>query len=999
MLEVLCQPVLYSFVDVQKSDITVLCSDRPILNNQCAHNCMHMITIDGTDSMAVDALVAQLLRDPKLASGLELLPDATAQFVVEHLKQEADRYWGINANHSVELAEAIIQIGQARHDVSQTALGIMARGDALKLLGRTAEAWQALEEAGNLFLSADNDVGWARTRIGRLLICVDLNHVSQALADAERAQAIFSQHGEQEKHLRLELNIAIVYDLLGEHAQALALYQAALIHAYALGAAGAAYLGALYTNIGLTYEALGDFQRSALHHEKARAFFIERNQPSAIAITESNLAHIAMTQGRYRHALKLLHHAHGLRITERLFRDAARISCDIIECYLLLNRYIDARDLAYKLIDIHRAFHSTYLEAMSLLHLATAEAEAGNLEAAQVALDAAEPIFTALGATSWVTTTHLRRGRIALEQGHINDALRAARSTAAHYAATGQDVNYAAAMLLQGQASFAAGDLQTAENAALVALRIAQRCNVPPLRYASHLLLGRTAEAHGALSTAIRRYQAAAATVDRVQRSLTITLRPGFLEDKGEALRALLMLYLRGGHVAAAWEALERAKGQVLLGYLANREQLRWANDEDDSRTLVEELNQLRAEHQSFYHIAHAEPSVATDGPRAMSPAQALSEVNSRERRMRAITEQLYLRGGEEGYQRHRQMPSLLDIQQHLDGTLLIEFYHDGIDFWAWTLDRDRLNLHCLPAPSEMITSLLAQLEINLAAALQLGPNGPAVRALSRSARRIAQRLYQLLLEPFAALLPGHRRLTIVPYGPLHYLPFHLLHTGASYLIELYEIVILPAAALLSQPSPQCTGGALVLAHSREGCLPQTLLEGQSVQRLFGGEIRSEGAADRSALQVPPRQILHIAAHGEHRLDNPDLSYIELADGQLYTDDLLQQDMRYELVTLSACETGRAKVALSDELIGLGRGFLYAGAGALIVSLWRIVDARVVVFMEQLYSALYQGASKAAALQAVQRSLLAAEPDLHPAFWGAFQLIGDAGPLSGTGST
>ncbi len=113
-----------------------------------------------------------------------------------------------------------------------------------------------------------------------------------------------------------------------------------------------------------------------------------------------------------------------------------------------------------------------------------------------------------------------------------------------------------------------------------------------------------------------------------------------------------------------------------------------------------------------------------------------------------------------------------------------------------------------------------------------------------------------------------------------------------------------------------------------------------------------------------------------------------------YTDDLLQQDLSYELVTLSGCETGRANVAAGDELIGLGRGFLYAGAGALVASLWQVVDTSAVVLMEHMYRELLFGASKAAALRNAQCAVLAADPHCHPAFWGAFQLVGDAGPLS-----
>ena len=242
--------------------------------------------------------------------------------------------------------------------------------------------------------------------------------------------------------------------------------------------------------------------------------------------------------------------------------------------------------------------------------------------------------------------------------------------------------------------------------------------------------------------------------------------------------------------------------------------------------------------------------------------------------------------------------------------------------------------------------------------------------------------------------MAGRGRLVIVPYGALHYLPFHLLHSGAAYLVEQVELVVLPAASLATRCSPRRPGGALALAHSWGGRLPQTLAEARAVQRRFGGDLRAEWAASREALQSPPGQILHIAAHGEHRLDQPDLSYIQLADGQLYADDLLQQDLSYELVTLSACETGRANVAAGDELIGLGRRVLYAGAGALVVSLWRVADDSTVALMEQLYRALRDGASKAAALRQAQCAAIQGARSLHPAFWGAFQLIGDPGPLS-----
>ncbi|HEY3229260.1 MAG TPA: CHAT domain-containing tetratricopeptide repeat protein [Roseiflexaceae bacterium] len=946
--------------------------------------------------MDLGTLVGQLLNNPaSLQSIIAPLPDKELEAVVDRLKQEADRHWWINANRSLEIADIIIRIGQLRGNLCHTALGTMARGDALKLLGRTEEAWQTLDQAGALFQECGDEVGWARTRIGRLLICVDLNRVAEALADAERARDIFTCHVVHEKRLVLDLNTAIVYKMLGDQEQALRLYRSALTTAEALGEVGQRWIGPLFTNIGNVYYLLGDFRQAWAYHERAHALFAERNETSAFATAELNLARVAMAQGHYPRALNLLHRAHDLMVAEKMPLEAAHVKRHMVECYLLLNRYAEARDLAQQVSAEFRAFGAAYEEAITLLHLASAEAELSDFDGALASLDAAEPIFAALGAAAWVATTQLRRGRIALRRGDIATAQHEAIAAAACFESGGQQVDYAAASLLHGQALLAANEPAAAAQTAATALCIARRGNVPALRYAAHLLLGRVAESQGHLIHAARRYAAAAATVERVQRRLTITLRPGFLEDKGEALQALLAIQLRSSSAARAFETLERAKSQVLLNYLANREQLRWAQEDPRSRALIEELNQLREEHQWFYGLAHEHEASEEGRLGALDPRQALSEVTARERRMRAITEQLYLRGAESDAAGQVSAPSLEEIQRSLDqDTLLIEFYNDGAHLWAFTLDTHTLEVHRLPATAGDLDRLLIQLQANLAFGLKAGPAGPVARNLTIVAQRILQRLYTALLGPLVHRIGGRRRLAIVPYGALHYLPFHLLHNGSEYLIEQCEVVVLPAAGLATRRGPTRPRGALALAHSWNGHLPQTLAEAQIVGRLFGGNICRDQAAGRAALRARPTQILHIAAHGEYRLDQPELSYIQLADGQLYADDLMQQDLSYELVTLSACETGRANVAGGDELIGLGRGVLYAGAGALITSLWRVADDSAVALMEHMYNGLCAGASKAAALRDAQCAILHQGEQPHPAFWGAFQLIGDAGPLS-----
>jgi CHAT domain-containing protein len=141
--------------------------------------------------------------------------------------------------------------------------------------------------------------------------------------------------------------------------------------------------------------------------------------------------------------------------------------------------------------------------------------------------------------------------------------------------------------------------------------------------------------------------------------------------------------------------------------------------------------------------------------------------------------------------------------------------------------------------------------------------------------------------------------------------------------------------------------------------------------------------------EAPRRDIVHLAAHGEARLDNPLFAHINLADGQLSMVDVFNLRLDGALVTLSACETGRSAVRGGDELVGLSRGFLFAGAATLVQSLWRVDDSATARLMQQFYSGLTHGLAPGAALGDAQHALL--DEGLHPHLWGAFQLVGRDG--------
>jgi CHAT domain-containing protein len=135
--------------------------------------------------------------------------------------------------------------------------------------------------------------------------------------------------------------------------------------------------------------------------------------------------------------------------------------------------------------------------------------------------------------------------------------------------------------------------------------------------------------------------------------------------------------------------------------------------------------------------------------------------------------------------------------------------------------------------------------------------------------------------------------------------------------------------------------------------------------------------------------VLHIAAHGEFDAYDPLLSRLYLADGPVYAYDLLSFAASPGVVVLSGCETGMVELRSGDELFGLVRPFLAAGAGSVVAGLWKVSDTATARLMAELYS---NGAptpvGTAAALRRAQLALLSEPSTRHAYFWAPWIAVG-----------
>jgi CHAT domain-containing protein len=256
--------------------------------------------------------------------------------------------------------------------------------------------------------------------------------------------------------------------------------------------------------------------------------------------------------------------------------------------------------------------------------------------------------------------------------------------------------------------------------------------------------------------------------------------------------------------------------------------------------------------------------------------------------------------------------------------------------------------------------------------------------------------LSNVLLTPFARHIEAHSRLIIVPYGVGHILPFHALTWDGQPLIATHTISYLPSASLLyyleldskrAMPDKVLAVGNPA-SHSYEpppggrvltlAALPWAAKEAAYVATLFAQSkllIGADATEQRVRHWMADYPVLHFAAHGYLSEEAPLLSSIVLAGGEaLSVYELMGMSLDADLVVLSACQTALGQVTSGDEVLGLTRGLLGAGARKVVVSLWPVDDLSTSLFMGHFYKQLRAGASHADALRAAQNYLSALTP-------------------------
>jgi CHAT domain-containing protein/Tfp pilus assembly protein PilF len=845
-------------------------------------------------------------------------------------------------------------------------------GMAYAWIGDNAKALTYMEQAVALM----REVGEPRkesTILGN--ICVvqrDLGQYKKALEACEQALKTKREIGDENGQATTLNNMANIVAGLGDYQKALDFYNQALsVHKLAGDRHGE---GVVLNNIAWAYANLGEHDKAIDFYNQALKPMREIGYTYGIAMILSNIGVNYAELKDYRKALEMHLEVLPLRPEKNDREGRATTFSNIAFCYFKLGDKQKALEQYTQALELHRSTGNQLNIAKTLKNFGVYLRDEGQTGKALEYLNEALTITRTIGEQSWEATTLSELAKLEFDRGNRVEARKLIEQAIAAIESVRTNLKSH-----QLRASF------------LASVRKYYEFDVEVL-----MQMHRERPNEGFAEAALEISEKGRA------RSLLELLREARAEIKQGVEPSLIKResYLRR-------RIAEKAEQQTrLLSKKHTEEQASAVSTELEALTTEYDQVQTRIRQASPRYAALVEPSPIGVG---------------------AIQKQL------------------LDPD-----TLLLEYALGEQKSFVWAVTPDSVKSFELPGRAQIeqeakrFYQLLTQRGVSVSNET-LAQRKQRLNHADAEYPEVATNLGRMLLAPLASELK-QKRLVIVAEGVLQYVPFSALPApGAERpLIVDHEIVTLPSAsvlallreefanrkpasktvAVLADPVFSATDSRLTgktagtnavsfeversAAESGLGELVRLRFSRQEADEIarLAGDKRNLRALDFSAnrsvatdARLSDYRIVHFATHGLINNQHPDLSGIVLSlvdeqgrpqNGFLRLYDIYNLKLNADLVVLSACQTALGKEIKGEGLVGLTRGFMYAGAPRVVASFWRIDDRATADIMRRFYEAMLKdGLPPAAALRAAQVSMLNDKRWQSPHFWAAFTLQGE----------
>jgi len=873
---------------------------------------------------------------------------------------------------------------------------------AVALSTRAVELFRGLgDRAGEA--SALNTLGHAHLRAGTAL-----DRVEELF---ERALALNRQAGERSGEGRSLSNLGMVRSRRGELKAAAEAYAATL--EIARETEDRLAEAAALNNLSAMYELMGEPARSLERYHEVLRLVRELGDARGEAFALHNIGSLYKNFGEAEEGLRHLRSA--LELFERIGDRAAQAGTldNIGWALLALDRPAEAIESIERGLEVARGLGDAWRESAALANLARAHRALGDGPRSLTLADQALAVARSAGLRIAEGNTLLTVGEVRIALGEPEEALEPLSRALAIYAEIGS---------------------RPAEAETLFRLARAERA------------LGRLDDARRDLEAATERIESVrSAVANQDLRATYLASKQGYYEEWIGLLMELHRRRPTEGWDARALGVAERARARTLLDALAEVEaEVRTGL----APSLAAEEERLR-HHLNARERDRRLAAAAGDETAAAAAAQDIRALAGEYRALEAR-----IRNDSARYADLVQPEPLraAAIQSEVldPDTLLLQYSLGQRESWLWAVTRSSLVASRL-APRAEIESLSRRLyELLTARNLELQGETATDRArrieiADAETPAAAAALADAVLGPVAQKLgeSGIRRLVVVADGALHYVPFTALpkpgHRTGEPLLLAHEVVSVPSASALwvlrreLASRSRAPGALAVLADPvfdaadprvvRRGETPESnhddaARRGEGFRRLRFSRQEAEVIAD--LVRVDERltafdfaasrqtatdgllagyRMVHFATHGLLHADYPALSGLVLSlvdergeprDGFLRVHDIYGLELGADLVTLSACETALGREIRGEGLVGLARGFMYAGAARVVASLWSVQDRATAETMHRFYAGMLErGLPPAAALREAQIAMARQERWEAPYYWAPFVLHGE----------
>jgi tetratricopeptide (TPR) repeat protein len=935
--------------------------------------------------------VARLSDGPGRKAFLSQFPELLQPNVVEQLADEVRTAARVDVRKALSLAEAAVAIAGEMNDDHAWARSLRAKANALWLMGDCRSAVDLFEQAAARFERAGNMNEVGRTLSTSIQSLALLGRYDNAFTAAQRAREIFASLGETWRIARLEINVANIYHRQNRFSEALASYERAYNelspHKDIEG------IGVALHNMAVCLIALDDFPRAMETYRRVHTFCEQQDMPLLVAQADYNIAYLHYLRGEYTKGLDLL------RSTRETFRKnadkyhLALCELDQSDIYLELCLVKEVKDIARNSFQQFEQLGMEYEAARSLVNLAIANSMTGDFDRSLELFAQAKNKMCHEQNQVWPFLIDVYRAMVLVEQGKLVEARNFCSTAADFFRSAALPGKHVLCLLVLARILLRGGDTNNSGRRCEEALTQLARLDAPLLLYQAQFLRGQIYEATGEVDHAYNAYQAARSALESLRSSLQKEeLKIGFMRNRLEIYGRLIHICLeRNSSQASAEEAfsyIEAAKSRTLQDLIvAGPHALPETPQESE---IDRRIRDLRKELNWYYHRIEREQ--LSQDPLPADQIQLLKrQAMHRERELVRLLVEAPGGGHVATALRKSSAVSLKQVQTVLGPTAaLLEYFSIGERLFAAIVTGGRVDVVPLVS-SAVIAHRLRMLQFQFS---KFGLSAEYVArfgmVLMKSTQAHLRALFDDVFAPLEHLL-NVRDLVIVPHGWLHSVPFHALFDGRQYLVDRFTLCYAPSAGIFTHchtEPDRNTGPALILGVND----PKTPFIGEEVRAVAAAipdaEILMGTDATEDALREKGRhsRLIHIASHGYFRQDSPMFSAICLSNSYLNLYDLYQMNLPVDLLTLSGCVTGLNVVEQGDELLGLTRGLLYAGARSLLLSLWDVDDRSTSEFMREFYSRLEAQVTKAAALRSAMLSLRERYP--HPYFWAPFKLIG-----------